>query len=1379
MNLLIRSSIVLTIIVTNSVCAFSQTLDCPGCLWPFRQKDLLNPNSQPIALRGNITGTVGDFRDSGTNGRFHAGTDFTSQLGGEEGKAVFSMHAGTATVVVNESACKGSYIKITNGSTSVYYKHIKPVDVNPITNQSGSKIETSSQIEVGTFLGLMFTQGGCSQHVHINENSNTNDQLTGTVNYVNQFVNPFTDNVRPDFIYPFDRNGTVTDDTQANGNRVAEFWRNGHLHNRPSTQLTISKIIDGIARKIVYGKVDIVSRIRDVNIDFGGGNAGGNNGINGVSYEIINSSATRLGDLVETINFNTVPPNDRANYVFDNRSEIPEFSDSRHVYIITNNPMAANGRYDQFWNTGLRIGEAEDWDLSNRGNKDARSISEAAYPDAKHSVRIHAKDITNLQGASGETVRDVPIVIDNYLPYVKEVIVKQNSSNGPIVYHKVWNWDATTGQLNFTINDKPNDATPLGKLWVKVVTSEPMKTLKLTISGNDPGPVILDPTPVANTNNKEFVKEYNAIFGSGRQTITIAGTDLADNNLLTDPAQNSLRLADGTWPTTATQGTDTSHSFMIGTNTCASNFPGGRTDGTTCLYVEYSASNTNVGTNEPVMFTSVVSGTGTITYSWNFGAGATPATATTVGPHTVVYSSTGAKTISLTVTDATGTKTKTGTINVLTTSPSVDFSATPTSGIAPLTVYYSDRSAGTVSSRSWSFPGGSPSISTSANPVVVYNNAGNYDATLTINGSATATKPSIISVNSPPPLTASVSHCSNYYFVNCASAYKQYDFVYFSANISGGSPLYNYYWTFGDGNTSYSSTPSNTYSTSGTFTVALTVTDRNGVSTTASTSISIASITPTITANFSINKNRVSVGDGPVIFTDGTTSTNIDPSRLVYYWDFGTGAYPRYAYTKGPHSVCYDNQPPTKNVLLRVQDPVSKKIDEFSLINAIIVDYPNVSQCSDFSPKWVSNAGTYTATNQLSNPCTPSIVGIENGNFTQVSCDLTKPENYGCVFNSTTPCFGDPWYKSHGFVKWSSQNQGIYITAQAGYDEYGSFFQASEGLFYNHPNNFLARKKYIFSFDAKAFNGSSYANVVDHFTVALAKGLVGSSNCTFPTAYDLPSYPYSVYELGRFDYYIRSSFTNGYKCTIIEFYPPNNDFNQIWMYPKVETSLIPADGNRKRVNFAYLNNFSLRAADNSSEFFCSPDLLVKTSSSGLKEASITLATQGNFVIPSGQTTAYKAGQLVTLKPGFRATSGCAFKASIGACIANGGRLDINDSLPSIELYKQETRFEKIISKGKGGLAMISESDDEIQKESRLTIIPNPANDKITISAHLSRISSVEITIVSLVGVAVETKIIGETRTVSEEFNIQTLSPGVYLVKVKSGEGMMVKKFVKL
>jgi PKD repeat protein len=77
--------------------------------------------------------------------------------------------------------------------------------------------------------------------------------------------------------------------------------------------------------------------------------------------------------------------------------------------------------------------------------------------------------------------------------------------------------------------------------------------------------------------------------------------------------------------------------------------------------VDFTATPAEVIVNNSVVFTDQ-SSCNITSYSWNFGADATPATANTQGPHTVTYSATGQKTVALTVN---GTETKTDYINVI------------------------------------------------------------------------------------------------------------------------------------------------------------------------------------------------------------------------------------------------------------------------------------------------------------------------------------------------------------------------------------------------------------------------------------------------------------------------------------------------------------------------------------------------------------------------------------------------------------------------------------------------------------------------------------------------------------------------------------------
>ena len=85
-------------------------------------------------------------------------------------------------------------------------------------------------------------------------------------------------------------------------------------------------------------------------------------------------------------------------------------------------------------------------------------------------------------------------------------------------------------------------------------------------------------------------------------------------------------------------------------------------DCTTPFTPNFTADITSVCEGETVRFTNQSSGAITI-YDWDFGAGATPATATGVGPHIVTYGTAGNATVSLTV-DGPTTVTKTNYITI-------------------------------------------------------------------------------------------------------------------------------------------------------------------------------------------------------------------------------------------------------------------------------------------------------------------------------------------------------------------------------------------------------------------------------------------------------------------------------------------------------------------------------------------------------------------------------------------------------------------------------------------------------------------------------------------------------------------------------------------
>jgi PKD repeat protein len=125
-------------------------------------------------------------------------------------------------------------------------------------------------------------------------------------------------------------------------------------------------------------------------------------------------------------------------------------------------------------------------------------------------------------------------------------------------------------------------------------------------------------------------------------------------------------------------------------------------EGTVPPIADFKASNVASCTGNQVVFTNASDHLlGAETYAWNFGSGASPATANTVGPHTVTYSTAGQKTISLQVTNTNGTDTETKT-NYLTIAPpptgclqSDDFDNNTVSWIDPIPHAFTHTEAGT------------------------------------------------------------------------------------------------------------------------------------------------------------------------------------------------------------------------------------------------------------------------------------------------------------------------------------------------------------------------------------------------------------------------------------------------------------------------------------------------------------------------------------------------------------------------------------------------------------------------------------------------------------------------------------------------------------
>jgi len=296
------------------------------------------------------------------------------------------------------------------------------------------------------------------------------------------------------------------------------------------------------------------------------------------------------------------------------------------------------------------------------------------------------------------------------------------------------------------------------------------------------------------------------------------------------------------------------------------NFSGTPTSGNAPLGVSF----TDTSTNSPT------------SWSWTFGDGGV---STAQNPSHTYQNAGGVtllRTVSLTATNAGGsnTNTKNNYITVNPPAPVAAFSATPTTGTAPLAVSFTDTSTSSPTSWLWEF--GDGATSSEQNPSHTYQNAGGVTLLRTVTltatndgGSDTETKTDYIAVV-PPATAAGFSAAPTTGTAPLAVSFT---------DTSTSSPT-SWLWEFGDGATSSEQNPTHTYENAGGVTllrtVSLTAANAGGSDTKTKTDY-ITVVPPAPVAAFSAAPTS---GTAPLGVSFGDLSTN---SPTSWSWDFGDG----------------------------------------------------------------------------------------------------------------------------------------------------------------------------------------------------------------------------------------------------------------------------------------------------------------------------------------------------------------------------------------------------------------------------------------------------------------------------------------------------------
>jgi len=354
----------------------------------------------------------------------------------------------------------------------------------------------------------------------------------------------------------------------------------------------------------------------------------------------------------------------------------------------------------------------------------------------------------------------------------------------------------------------------------------------------------------------------------GSDVITEWLWDFGDSTSSTLPSPSHRYASDGVYDVTLTVTTSSgvSHSLTKSSFITAQKAPN----------ASFSATPRNGQAPLTVQFTDLSDpGSAPITsWQWNFGDGTT---SNDRNPFHA-YTSPGRYTVTLQVDTAVGGDSATQ-VNYITVEqkPVAAFSATPTSGAAPLTVLFADQSTvGSSEITTWSWDFGDGTSSTQQNPSKTYTQPGTYTVKLTVTsaaGSSTLSKANLITVRQLP---------ASDFSSNVTTGAAPLTVLFSDESVNGSENLTGWSWDFGDGTTSNLQNPSHVYSSPGIYTVSMTATSTVGSDT--ETKVNYLTVRPAV--NFTGTPTS-GTGSLSVSFTDTTALGQLDVDSRT--WNFGDG----------------------------------------------------------------------------------------------------------------------------------------------------------------------------------------------------------------------------------------------------------------------------------------------------------------------------------------------------------------------------------------------------------------------------------------------------------------------------------------------------------
>ena len=423
----------------------------------------------------------------------------------------------------------------------------------------------------------------------------------------------------------------------------------------------------------------------------------------------------------------------------------------------------------QFMNTSTGSPTSWQWDFGDGTTSTDQNPRHAYAKAGFKKITLIARNGSITKQAT-RTMTVIPaaepatFVFSPVSPKVGQVVQFADTTSGDPTS---WQWDFGDGATSTTKN--PSHAFALSSSYTVTLAagnSSGSKTGSQTISVTSVSPLIasfaFNPTSPAAGQAVQFADTTTG-------TPTSWQWNFGDGT--TSSAQNPSHVFTAAGSKTVT---------LTATNASGSNSTNRTVTVVAVVAASFAFSPVSPAAGQSVAFTDTSTGSPT-SWQWNFGDGLT----STAQNPSHVYTTAGSKTVTLTVTNNTGSDTATRTIAVM---PALNaaFTYSPASPIAGQAVQFTDTSTGSPSIWQWNFGDGVTSVV--QNPSHTFASAGSYNIALTVmNASGQNSINQTIIVSPINTLTASFSYSPASPAVSQAVAFT---------DTSTGSPT-SWQWNFG------------------------------------------------------------------------------------------------------------------------------------------------------------------------------------------------------------------------------------------------------------------------------------------------------------------------------------------------------------------------------------------------------------------------------------------------------------------------------------------------------------------------------------------------------------------------------------------------------